>query len=316
LKGIALATGRHFNHIVSRLKLAARARSEGMRNLYRLNLLSRLVFLIITPALFLYFNFAFIWHSIYWGVVTFTVLLWLGFIVITPLLGRVGCGWFCFIGTIQDLVTDYSIVHIKGKRPIPWVRILGPILFLVSVIPFLLINVKRGTIQRVRVIPFFFPTGLSGHYIIVWVLDCLGAVLLGLFLNKRWACKNLCIMGSLCAAGAARSRLLPVVDNRKCTRCGACERDCPANIPILEEAKVHHGLVTDSECLICGKCLSSCKVGAVTYRFVFSRSKFMARKNTMEADAAGKPRLVSKRQGLQRGLLRIAQRLRAAVSSR
>ena len=61
--------------------------------IYKLNLFSRLVFLFLTPALFTLFNFAFIWHSIYYGAVTFVVLIWAAFFIITPLFGKIGCGW-------------------------------------------------------------------------------------------------------------------------------------------------------------------------------------------------------------------------------
>jgi hypothetical protein len=58
------------------------------------NTISRILFLILTPVFFRVFNFAFIWHSIYWGVITFVVLIWLLFILISPLFGRIGCGWY------------------------------------------------------------------------------------------------------------------------------------------------------------------------------------------------------------------------------
>jgi len=46
------------------------------------------------------------------------------------------------------------------------------------------------------------------HYKYIWLYDTLGAVLLGLLLERRWACRNLCFMGALCASGASISRLI------------------------------------------------------------------------------------------------------------
>jgi polyferredoxin len=57
--------------------------------------------------IFQYFALGFIWHSIYWGVITFVFMIWAGFIILSPLVGRIGCGWFCFMGT----VTDFAGAH-------------------------------------------------------------------------------------------------------------------------------------------------------------------------------------------------------------
>lgn len=77
------------------------------------NTVSRILFLILTPVIFRVLNFAFIWHSIYWGVISFVVLIWLFFIIISPLFGRIGCGWICFMGTVQDLNFDNSLFGIE-----------------------------------------------------------------------------------------------------------------------------------------------------------------------------------------------------------
>ena len=40
---------------------------QRMKKLYTYNYISRIIFLLVTPTLFRALNFAFIWHSIYWG---------------------------------------------------------------------------------------------------------------------------------------------------------------------------------------------------------------------------------------------------------
>ena len=45
------------------------------------NTVSRILFLLLTPVFFRWFNFGFIWHSIYWGVVSIVVLIWSGFMM-------------------------------------------------------------------------------------------------------------------------------------------------------------------------------------------------------------------------------------------
>jgi ferredoxin-type protein NapH len=246
-----------------------------VKTLYRLNLFARLTALVLSAAFFQYLCFAFIWHSLYWGTVTFVLLLWLAFIIISPLLGRIGCGWVCFIGTLQDLMTQYAVIHVKRHRPMRILRITTAVLFLASVAPFMYLNVQRGLIAGVRFNLFLFSPGLASHYVFVWLADCMGAILLGVFLHKRWACKNLCIMGSLCAIGSKHSRLLVVVDPWRCKKCGLCEKDCPTDVAILQYVERSGGLVADSECLMCGRCIDSCKWNAIHVRMLWSRSAYM-----------------------------------------
>ncbi len=250
-------------------------------NLFSSNTLCRILFLILTPVFFRIFNFAFIWHSIYWGVITFVVMIWMLFILISPLLGRIGCGWFCFMGTLQDLTFDHSLVKIKRKKPIVWLRFVMPIGFFVSSLTFFYINLNSGTIQEIRLIPHFFGTGLNIHYQHIWLYDTVGALLLGVFLEKRWACKNLCFIGSLCALGSTHSRLLPVIDTEKCNRCKKCEKACLINIPITDYLTAKKGLVADSECLLCGKCVKECHPMAISIKFVWNRRKYLSSKSAI-----------------------------------
>ena len=196
-----------------------------MKSFFAFNFLSRVIFLLITPVFFQYFAFGFIWHSIYWGVITAVMLIWLGVIVISPLFGRIGCGWFCFMGTTLDLAGKHSIYITKWKKPKIWVRLLILVPFFATSIIFYFLKSQQGVTHNFSIIPGFLKLDFSMHYKIVWIADITSAIILGLFLDKRWACKNLCVMGTLCAAGATYSRLIPVVDINKCTQCSKCEKE-------------------------------------------------------------------------------------------
>ena len=242
-----------------------------MRKLYFYNYLSRILFLLITPTLFRVLNFAFIWHSIYWGAITLVVLIWGSFILISPIFGRIGCGWVCFMGTIQDFVSEKSLIKYKRTKPIKWLRILFLISFLASSLTFYFINLKSGIHTGLRFDPFLLSLDL---YKEIWLYDVIGAILLGLLLEKRWVCKNTCPVGTLCAAGSKYSRLIPVVDNGKCNLCKRCEDVCLSKVPIMEYVTNNKGLVTDSECILCGKCVDICKHDAIKIKFVWNRKKY------------------------------------------
>ena len=245
-----------------------------MRKLYSYNFISRILFLLITPIFFRALNFAFIWHSIYWGTITMVVIIWGLMILIAPLFGRLGCGWICFMGTIQDMTSQHSIFRINWKKPVLWARILMISGFFISAFIFFFIRLDSGKISGIQFDPWFLNMDFNLHYKQVWFYDIAGAVLLGLLLERRWACRKICFMGALCASGATVSRLLPVVDQQKCNLCGKCERDCLVRIPIKDYIINNRGLVTNSECLICGKCTEVCDKNAISIKFVWNRKKY------------------------------------------
>ncbi|MBN1250668.1 MAG: 4Fe-4S binding protein [Bacteroidales bacterium] len=245
-----------------------------MKKLYSYNFISRIIFLLLTPVFFQYFGLGFIWHSIYWGVITAVVLIWGAFIIFSPLVGRIGCGWFCFMGTVSDLSSQHSIFKIKWRKPKIWIRMILLIPFFASAIIFYFINKERGITHDFAFLSSFLKLDFSLHYQYVWIIDVTSALLFGLLLERRWACKNICIMGTLCSAGANYSRLIPVVDINKCTLCGKCEKDCLVRIPIIDYINNNNGLITNSECILCGKCVELCKFDAIKIKFIWNRNKY------------------------------------------
>ncbi len=256
-----------------------------MKRIYSFNFLSRFIFLILTPIFFQYFALGFIWHSIYWGVITFVMIIWMAFILLSPLFGRIGCGWFCFMGTVTDFGGSHAFHKTRWKKPKVWTRILILIPFFVSAFIFYFLNKERGMTHDFAVIPTFLKPEFSLHYKFVWIADVSFALIMALFLDKRWACKNLCMMGTLCAVGANYSRLIPVVEPDKCTQCHKCENECLVRIPIVDYVKDNKGLVTNSECILCGKCVEVCRFDAVKLKFVWNRKKYKTR---LESPVANK----------------------------
>lgn len=244
-----------------------------MKTIFSYNFLSRIVFLLLTPVFFQYFGIGFIFHSIYWGVITAVILIWGSFIAVSPLFGRVGCGWFCFMGTVSDLASQHSIIKLKWNKPQLRRRLIILAAFFGTALTFYFINREKGITNNFAVYPFFLKLDFSPHYQYVWIIDITAAILMGLFLERRWGCKNLCFMGTLCSAGAKYSRLIPVVDKKLCTLCGLCEKDCLVRVPIVEYINNNNGLVTNPECILCGKCVQSCKSSAIKIKFVWDRKK-------------------------------------------
>ncbi len=245
-----------------------------MKSLYSFNFISRLIFLLLTPVLFQLVGIGFIWHSIYWGVITAVVIIWGIFILISPLFGRIGCGWFCFMGTASDFASQHSIIKMKWKKPKIWVRFLIIVPFFMTAILFYFLNKEQNLTHNFEINLLYLKPNFDFHYQKVWMIDIGAALIFGLLLERRWVCKNLCFMGALCAAGANYSRLIPVIDKDKCTRCGKCEKDCLVRLPMLDYIENNKGLITNSECILCGKCIDVCKFNAIKLRFVWNRKKY------------------------------------------
>lgn len=245
------------------------------QNIYPINFVVRFIILLITPVFFQYFAIGFLFHSIYWGVLTFVLLLWLLFIFISPLFGRIGCGWFCFMGTTFDFVGKHSFFKTKRQKPKIWLRLLFLISFLVVAFAFYFMNKQKGITKDFAYIPDYLPLDFNWHYKYVWLIDIAAATILALFLDKRWVCKNVCFMGTICSAGASYARLLPVINTNKCTKCKVCESACLTGISIVSYIEKKNGLVTNSECILCGKCTSACKKEAIKLKFIWNRKKYI-----------------------------------------
>ncbi|MDR2969315.1 MAG: 4Fe-4S binding protein [Tannerellaceae bacterium] len=206
--------------------------------------------------------------------ITAVVLIWLGFIVLSPLVGRIGCGWFCFMGTVQDFVGRHAFFQSKWRKPFHWNRFIVTGAMFGSAFAFYFLNRERGITHGFALSPDFIPTLFDSHYKLVWVIDIAVSALFAILLNRRWVCKNACPIGALCAMGAKHSRLMPVADTAKCISCGKCEKECPVGIPVLEYIRDCKGLVTNAECLLCGKCAEVCKPRAMSLKFVWNRIKY------------------------------------------
>ena len=204
-------------------------------------------------------------------------MIWGLMILISPLAGRIGCGWICFMGTIQDFAGQVSLYKVKWNKPVLLIRIFMIVAVFASALTFFFIHLKTGKIDRIQINPGFLNMDLNAHYKHVWLYNTVGAVIIGILLERRFLCRNVCFMGAICAGGATYSRLIPVIEPGKCNLCGKCEKDCLVRIPMMDYVKNNHGLITSSECIICGKCIESCNSDAITIKIVWSRKRYLSK---------------------------------------
>lgn len=88
----------------------------------------------------------------------------------------------------------------------------------------------------------------------------LGALLAGLllllFYQKRFWCRNLCPLGALLGL-CARTRVVKVTIGKACTDCKRCETVCP--VGAIKDRRV-----SPEECTLCWLCVKACPTGAVS----------------------------------------------------
>lgn len=185
----------------------------------------------------------------------------------TIVMGRAFCSWVCPVGTLMEglraagrqagMLWQGFWCTTGGQ----WLgRLRYPILVAVLYFTF--------SVADLVFRPFcLYYVGFSGqdHEVEWWSKWLmLGLSLASLYLPFVW-CKVICPLG----AGLGVARLLgpvsPVIDEKNCTACRLCSRECPQQINVFEEKRVWS---TDcTECLVClDACPTQCIHLGVGYR--------------------------------------------------
>lgn len=187
-------------------------------------------------------------------VLLFSLLLTLGFLLITMVLGRVWCGWLCPQTTLTDLAEWFARrLKFKPGR--------DNNLFKKSVLHgfylLLALLVSANLLWYFIEPQVFFIKLASGqmHYA-TWICLVLVATIiyLDMALIRRLMCSDFCPYGRFQTTLADETTLalhLPESELVRCIECNSCVRVCPMEIDIRRGYQV--------ECINCGRCLDACR---------------------------------------------------------
>ncbi len=175
-----------------------------------------------------------------------------------PLLfGRILCGWGCW----RAMVLEHLPVGTgAGRRRTGWWATtpfigLAAAACVAAVCAFVL-GIDLGGIPGRR-------AGSAVHVLVgVLVYYALSVALAFGLHDQRAFCKYRC-PGGLILRWTSRRSLIAIRSRAElCTRCGACDRVCPMDVPVMQRAK-DGGRVARGDCILCQRCVVACASGAL-----------------------------------------------------
>ncbi len=197
-------------------------------------------------------------------------LIALIFFVALAIIGnKLICGWACPFGALQELIYSIPILR-KVKR---WKT------------PFWLTNTVRGGLFCVSLLFLFGIVGGRKGFVIYhylnpfnlfnldfdhWLILLTIVMFLTLaFFTYRPFCHLICPFGLISWIAEKFSFYRVIIDEEKCTKCGACIKACPLH---AAKGKVESKTFS-ADCFSCARCLNVCPVDAIHYRPVWAKKQ-------------------------------------------
>ncbi len=172
--------------------------------------------------------------------------------------GRGWCGWACWTAMVLDFL-PWKRKGRAGRNPGGYLRYLHFAGSLGLVLYLWVIAKDRSYMDAPGRELRWLLAGNALYY-------AAAVILAFAFRDNRAFCKYLCPIPVLQKPAARFALLKPRIDPALCVECGACERACPMDVPLLEY-KARGRRVESTECILCFACVQACPKGAVAADF-------------------------------------------------
>lgn len=225
-------------------------------------------FLFFPFTVFFFSPFLIVWAGIY-GILSGSMVLFIGQFILSLFFGRAFCGWICPGAGIQEcctLGTDKKAKNDKRSNIkyfifVPW---LLTIIYLI---------IRAGGIKTVDLL-FNTNNGMPlltihGYFIYFGIVILF--VVLSFTLGTRSFCHMFCWMAPFMVIGTKIKNKLNYPSLRliaysdKCINCKRCTKRCPMGLDVESMVKTNNTL--NNECILCGECADSCNANAVKLGF-------------------------------------------------
>ncbi|MDD3802998.1 MAG: 4Fe-4S binding protein [bacterium] len=193
------------------------------------------------------------------------------FAFIGAFVGRWSCGNICPFGFLQEMLYKIKTAKIRIKRIFRLNKYL--VLLLTLSLPLLIHQpvfckflCPAGTIEA-SIAQIAMNPALLQSIGIIFYLKALLAIMFvaGSITMKRFFCVLFCPIGAIYGLFNRISLLQIKYDEKKCVRCGLCNRVCPMDINIYENQ-------TDYDCIRCFECVNVCPYNALKKSTLFSKT--------------------------------------------
>ena len=224
------------------------------------------------------------------AVMALNIVVIVGLLVLTLLMGRIYCSVICPLGIMQDLLARLRRKKNKYSysREVRWLRYPVLVVFLVAAVaglgslmqllapyssfgriatmvlqPLWMLgnNVLGFLAERADSYAFYtVDVWMKSLPVLIVALVTLAVLVVLAWRGGRTYCNTICPVGTLLSFVARFSLLKIRFDEEKCRNCSMCTRNCKAS---CIDYKTH--TVDYSRCVVCGNCISHCKFGALKY---------------------------------------------------
>ncbi len=197
------------------------------------------------------------------------ILAFVFFIVLAIIGNKVICGWVCPFGALQEIIYSLPVLRKIKQRKLPFIltNTIRSLLFLVMLLfLFGIIGGRQGFVIYHYINPFnLFNFDFDSISLIITVMS----VLIIAFFFYRPFCQFICPFGLVSWIAEKFSLYRVIIDEEKCTKCGACIKACPLH---AAKGKVESKILP-ADCFSCTRCLNVCPVDAIHYRAVWAKKQ-------------------------------------------
>lgn len=195
------------------------------------------------------------------------LVLLIGAIISTIIVGRYFCGWVCALGTMQELFAKLDLKIFKKRFEInarldKSLRYLKYILLLVI----LYFTWKTGRLVIRPYDPFAAYSHIPAGFEELWSGFAIGfsiliVSLIASMFYDRFFCKYACPLGAFLGIISKISIFKIKRENSTCIHCDLCNKKCPVNINVSGINQID-----SAECISCLECVTVCPTNKGTLK--------------------------------------------------